>query len=360
MTQTVAMIARALGAEVLGDGSIIVSSLAEPSGAGPNDLALAMSPKYADSLSQSAAQAAVVWTDADWQALGLNAAIVVPRPRLAMAVLTQLMDAPTYAPGIHSTAVIDPTAKLGENVAIGPFCVIGPDTDIGAGTVLMGHVSVARGSVIGQNGVLHPGVRIGAHVKISEHVILQPNVVIGADGFSFVTATPSIAEIGRRTLGKTPFKANDDATQHRIHSLGSVMIGAHVEVGASATIDAGTIRPTRIGRGTKIDNLVQVGHNVVVGEDCLLCAQTAVAGSAIIGDRCILGGKSGVADNISIGSDCLLGGAAIVLGDIPDGCFMMGYPAKPMLIFRAEQRAMRDAARDVGRGNLVSKTNDDT
>ncbi len=360
MTQTVADIARALGADVLGDGGVVVSGLAEPSMAGPRDLALAMSKRYADALLASAAQAAVVWADADWQALGLQAAIVVPRPRLAMSVLTQMMDKPMVGQGIHPSAVIDPAAKIGANVTIGPFCVIGADAVIGQDTLLAEHVSIGAGAQIGAQGILHPGVRIGRDVVIGDHVILQPNVVVGADGFSFVTAMPSIAETGRRTLGKTPFEAIDDATQHRIHSLGSVVLGDHVEIGANSTVDAGTIRPTRIGNGTKIDNLVQVGHNVIVGEDCLLCAQTAVAGSAVIGDRSILGGKSGVADNITIGSDCLLGGAAIVLGDTPRGQFMMGYPAKPMLAFRAEQRSLRNEAKDAGRRKLVSKPNDDT
>ena len=356
MTQTIAKIALALGAQVLGDGSIVVSGLAEPSGAGPSDLALAMSPRYAGALATSDAIAAVIWDGADWQALGLRAAFVVPRPRMAMSILTQLVDKPLGANGIHPNAVIDPSAKIGASVATGPFCVIGPDTQIGDGTVLAEHVSIGSGAVIGAGSILHPGVRIGRNVSIGDRVILQPNVVIGGDGFSFVTAAPSIAETGKRTLGKTPFQPIPDATQHRIHSLGSVVVSDDVEVGANSTIDAGTIRPTRIRRGTKIDNLVQVGHNVVIGEDCLLCAQTAVAGSSVIGDRSILGGKSGVSDNITLGADCLLGGAAIVLADVAAGSFMMGYPAKPMLRFRADQRSLRDASRRA----VVSKASDDT
>lgn len=356
MTQTISMIAQALGAEVLGDGSLVVTGLAEPVAAGRDDLALAMSAKYADALGRGAARAAVVWADADWEALGLQAALVVPRARLAMSTLTQLMDRPASAQGIHPSAVIDSTATIGKNVSIGPFCVVGADAEIGAGTALSDHASIGVGATIGAGCIVHAGVRIGRNVDIGDHAILHPNVVIGADGFSFVTASPSIAEIGRRTLGKTPFEPIADATQHRIHSLGSVVLGDHVEVGANSTIDAGTIRPTRVGRGTKIDNLVQVGHNVVIGEDCLLCAQTAVAGSAVIGDRSILGGKSGVADNITVGADVLLGGAAICLGDVPAGSFMMGYPAKPMMAFRGEQRAIRNASRR----NLVSKRDDDT
>lgn len=342
---TLSEIAKAMGAAVLGDGDIRVDGLAEPAMAGPTDLALAMSPRFGDALREGRAVAAVVWEGADWNALGLKAAIVVPRPRLAMAQLTQMMGRSDIFTGVHATAVIDPTATIGDGVAIGPFCVIGADVDIGADTRLAAHVTVGPRSRIGAHGQIEAGVRIGRDVSLGDRVILQPNVVIGGDGFSFVTQTPSIAETGRRTLGKTPFDPLEDATQHRIHSLGGVKVGDDVEVGANSTIDAGTIRATSVGSGTKIDNLVQVGHNVVLGRDCLLCAQTAIAGSAAIGDRTILGGKSGVADNITIGNDCLLGGAAIALSDIPRGSFVMGYPAKPMQTYRAEQRALRDAAK---------------
>lgn len=345
MTLTVQDIANALGATVHGDGSVVVDHLSEPAGAQQTSLALAMSPRFADALYGGAARAAVLWDGADWAGYGLDAAIVVPRPRLAMAKLTQVMDKPHLGQGIHASAVIDPSAQLASDVSVGAFCVIGADVQIGAGTVLADHVSVGDGAHIGDDGLIHAGVRIGRNVQIGDRVVLQPNVVIGGDGFSFVTETPSIAETGRRTLGKAPFEPILDPTQHRIHSLGGVILGDDVEVGANATVDAGTIRATKVGDGTKIDNLVQVGHNVVVGDHCLLCAQTAIAGSTDIGDRCILGGKSGVADNLTIGDDVLLGGAAIALGDIPSGSFVMGYPAKPMLTYRAEQRAIRNAAK---------------
>lgn len=356
MAKTLHEIAQAMQATLHGDGTLTVAGLSEPATARPDDLALAMSQRYAGALEQTRARAAVVWAGADWQSFGLEAALVVSRPRLAMAQLTQMMDAPMVTDGIHPTAVIDPTARIGADVAIGAFCVVHADVEIGDSSVLTEHVTISHKAQIGAGCVVHAGVRIGRQVIIGDRCILQPNVVIGADGFSFVTETPSIAEIGPRTLGKTPFAPQDDPTQHRIHSLGSVVIGDDVEVGANSTIDAGTIRATTVGSGTKIDNLVQVGHNVVIGQDCLLCAQTAVAGSSVIGDRSILGGKSGVADNVTIGRDCLLGGAAIVLGNVPDGSFVMGYPAKPMLTYRAEQRAIRDTARR----NLVSKPSDDT
>ena len=156
-----------------------------------------------------------------------------------------------------------------------------------------------------------------------------------------MTEGPSNEERSFATLGRKPLTPPEDSIRHRIHSLGGVWIGNDVEVGANSTIDAGTIRPTKVGRGTKIDNLVQVGHNVIVGEDCVLCAQTAIAGSSVIGDRTVLGGKSGVKDNVTLGCDVVLGGAAIALGDVPNGCFMMGYPAVEMPDYRAQTKGLR-------------------
>ena len=323
MSITIQEIAAALGAQAFGAVDLSVTGLAEPQSAQPDDLALAMSPRYAEALAQGAAKAAVVWDGADWQELGLRAAIVVPRPRLAMAGLTRLMARPSVASGISPHALIDPTARIGADVSIGPFTIIGAHARIGDGCQIAGHVTVLDTVQIGAGCILHPGA------------------VIGADGFSFVTSELSNAEIGRKTLGKTPFEAPSDPKQHKIYSLGSVVIGDEVEIGANSTVDAGTIRPTHVGNGTKIDNLVQVGHNVVIGEDCLLCAQTAVAGSARIGDRVVLGGKSGVGDNLTVGHDCVVGGAAIILSDVPDGSFMMGYPAQPMLTHRARERKLR-------------------
>ena len=347
-------IAASLGAAVYGNAALQVRRLAEPRTAGADDLALAMSPKYAEALVLNGqVKAAVVWPDADWKALGLEAAIVVLRPRLAMAGLTQAFDTHEPANGVHPLADISVDAVIDEGVSIGAFSSIGAGVVVGSGTQIASHVSIAAGSQIGAGCILHAGVRIGRNVAVGHRVILQPNVVIGGDGFSFVTADPSHPETGRRTLGKTPFQPMADATQHRIHSLGGVIIADDVEIGANSTVDAGTIRPTQIGRGTKIDNLVQVGHNVIVGADCLLCAQAAVAGSTVLGDRVVLGGKSGVGDNLHIGSDVVLGGAAIALSDVPDGSFMMGYPALPMLTFRAQQRALRQSAL---RQKPVSKT----
>lgn len=356
MAYSVKMIAAALQAESCGDGSIIVDSVAEPASAGPRDLALALSPAYASDLSKGQAVAAVLWPGADWQALGLRAAIIAPRGRLAMARLTGLIDqGPDWPTGLHAMALIDPTARIGADVSVGPFAVIGAGAIIGPGTRIAAHVTIAARAQVGQACTLYPGVRIGQRVRIGDRVILHPNVVLGADGFSFVTATPSYAETARIHLGKGSVTVPEDPTWHKIHSLGGVEIGDEVEIGANSTVDAGTIRATRIGRGTKLDNLVQVGHNVVIGQDCLLCAQVGVAGSSVIGDRVVLGGKTGVADNLTIGSDVVTGGATIVLSNVPSGRVMMGYPATRMDTHIDSYKALRRLPRWMSRQNAVSK-----
>lgn len=329
MAQTIADIAEALGTEVRGDASVPIAGAAEPASAGPSDLAIAMTPDYAEGLRSGHARAALVWDDADWQGFGLDAALVAPRPRYALAGVTRLLDAgPGIEPGRHPTAVIADDADIGDGAAIGPFVVIGKGARIGPRARIGAHVEIGPGSVIGADALLLGGVRISRGVTIGDRFIAQPGVVIGGDGFSFVTEDKSRAEAARETLG-TDVSAEGGAWT-RIHSLGGVEIGDDVEIGANSTIDAGTIRATRVGQGTKIDNLVQIGHNVVVGAHCLICAQSGVAGSTRIGDRVILGGHVGVSDNIEIGDDVVAGGGTKILSRVPAGRVVLGYPAMKM------------------------------
>ncbi|MCV6591566.1 MAG: UDP-3-O-(3-hydroxymyristoyl)glucosamine N-acyltransferase [Silicimonas sp.] len=329
MGHTVKDIAAALKAEAFGAVSLEVTGAAEPAAAGPEHLALAMDAKYAGGLAQGQARAALLWDGADWQALGLEAAIYAPRPRLAMAGLTALMDAgPGISPGVHPSAVIDESAVIGAGAAIGPLAVIGAGVTLGANARIASHVSIGAGSVIGADALLHAGVRIGANVRIGDRFIAQPGAVIGGDGFSFVTPETSRVEEARASLGAEA-SAKNSAWQ-RIHSLGGVEIGDDVEIGSNSAVDAGTIRATRIGRGTKIDNLVQIGHNVQVGEDVLICGQTGIAGSTTIGDRTVLAGQTGVGDNLSVGADVITGAGTMILARVPDGRVMLGYPAMKM------------------------------
>lgn len=329
MRFTLQEIAAALEAEVFGDALIKVSGASEPASASADDLALAMDPKYADGLSAGKARAAILWDGADWQSMGLEAAIVVPRPRYAMSGLTSLMDpGPQIAPGIHAMAVVDPTASIGDGAAIGPFVVIGARVRIGAGARIASHVSIAEDTAIGSDALIHAGVRIGARVVIGDRFICQPGAVIGADGFSFVTPEKSRVEEARASLGRETEAVN--AAWTRIHSIGTVVVGDDVEIGANSTIDRGTIRATSIGDRTKLDNLVHLGHNVTVGTDSLLCGQVGIAGSTKIGNRVVLGGQVGVSDNIFVGDDVVAGGATKIMTKVPAGRVMLGYPAMKM------------------------------
>lgn len=323
-------IAAALGAEALGAADLLVSGVAEPATAGPMDLALAMQPAYAEGLKAGRARVAIIGADMDWRALGLEAAIVTPRPRYAMAGVTAAMDVGSaIAVGVHPMSVIDESAMIGEGASIGPFVVIGAGARIGARARIASHVSIGAGAVIGDDALLHEGVRICHHVMIGDRFIAQPGAVLGGDGFSFVTPQKSTVEAARESLGTADHVAQEQSWV-RIHSLGSLIIGNDVEVGANSAIDRGTISNSSIGDGTKIDNLVHIGHNCVIGTDCLICGQTGFAGSVVMGDRVVLGGKCGVSDNITIGNDVVAAGASKLFTNVPSGRMVMGHPAVKM------------------------------
>ena len=351
MAHSIADIAAAIGAPFEGDGGLLVIGAAEPAMAGADQLALATNPKYAEGLGRGHAQAALLWPGADWHAFGLKAAIFAPRGRLAMAGLTQVLDAgPAIAAGVHPMAFIDASAVIGAGAAIGPFVVIGAGVQIGALARIASHVSIGAGAVIGCDALILEGVKIGARVVIGERVICQPGCVIGSDGFSFVTAEVSGVEEIRTTLGIRD--AIREQHWHRIHSLGSVELGDDVEVGANSCIDRGTIRNTKIGARTKLDNLIHVGHNVEIGEDCLLCGMVGIAGSAKIGNRVVLGGQVGVVDNIFVGDDVIAGAGTLFQTNVPAGRVMLGYPALKMEqqieVQKATRRLPRLAARQSG------------
>lgn len=337
---TLTQIATALGATLEGDGDLKVTGAAEPAAAQSDQLALAMDPKYGDGLAKGAAQAAILWQGADWQSLGLKAAIFVPRPRYAMSGLTTLMDpGPEIEAGIHPMAVVHPSAKIGAGAAIGPFVVVGRDVTIGEGARIASHTSLAEGSTVGRNALILQGVKIGARVTIGDNFIAQPGCVIGSDGFSFVTPEKSGVENVRKSLGDQGEAAQQSWT--RIHSLGSVTIGNDVEIGANCAIDRGTIRDTTIGNGTKLDNLVHIGHNVQVGDDCLLCGQVGIAGSSRIGNRVVMAGQCGVNDNIFVGDDVIAGGATKIFTNAPAGRVLLGYPAVKMETHIEMQKSLR-------------------
>ncbi|SDE77802.1 UDP-3-O-[3-hydroxymyristoyl] glucosamine N-acyltransferase [Celeribacter baekdonensis] len=345
---TIADLAARLGAPFEGQGDVIVTKASEPQDAGEGDLALAMSPKFAPALAQTRALAAVLWQGADWQSFGLKAAILVTRGRLAMAGVTATFDPGLgLAAGIHPTAVIDPSVQIGIGAAIGPLTVIGAGARIGKNARIAAQVSIGAGVTIGDDALIHPGVKIGARATIGDRFIAQPGGVIGADGFSFVTQEKSAVEEARESLGETVEAAGQPWM--RIASVGSVVIGDDVELGANVTIDQGTIRATRIGEGCKLDNQVHIGHNVVVGRHCLLCGQVGIAGSTVIGDFCVMGGQAGAADNLTIGAGAIIGAGTGVLSNVPKGKAMMGYPAVAMQTHVDMYKALRRLPRLIGK-----------
>lgn len=341
---TVRQIAEALGAQAQGNLELQVMRAAEPQDAGGQDLAIATSPKYADKLSEGGARVALLWDGADWQAMGLEAAIFATRPRMAMSGVTVMLDAGQgFASGIHPSAVIDETAQLGPDVSVGPMTVIGAGAKIGAGSVIGPHCYIGCDVEIGTQAQLREMVSIGARARIGDRFRAQPGARVGGDGFSYVTPEVSGAENVRKTLGDQ----GDAKAQSwlRIHSLGAVRIGDDVEIGSNCTIDNGTIRDTEIGSGSKLDNLVHVGHNTRVGADCLLCGQCGISGSVDIGNNVVLGGQCGVVDNIFIGDGVIAGGGSKILSNVPAGRVVMGYPAVKMEthteIYKVQRRLPR-------------------
>ena len=352
---TIGDIAKELGAEAAGDLNLSVYRVREPQNAQAGDLALAMEESYAEALTSGSAEAAVVWTGADWQNLGLKAAIFAPRSRYVLSGVTHVFEkAPEVSPGIHPSAVIDPSASIGENASIGPFVVVGARAKIGANARILSHCTVSEDAVIGSNALLYQSVRVGARVRIGDDFIAQSGAAIGSDGFSFVTPKPGAVEEARATGAVTTASRTEGFA--RINSLGTVVIGNNVEVGVNAAIDRGTIANTTIGDGTKIDNLVQIGHNVTVGQHCLLCGQSGIAGSSILGDRVVLGGQSAVADHVTVGSDVILAGKSGISSNVPPGRVMMGYPAVRMDLNIESYKAVRRLPRLVAKVQKLEKT----
>ena len=340
MTYTIETIARSLGAQALGDLSIEIDSVAEPQEAGPRALALAMKPAFAERLSEGGALAAVLWEGADFEALGLKAAIIPPRPRYALSGLSKQFDpGESYPEGVHTSAIIDPAAELGKGVRVGPLAVVMAGARIGAGSIVGPQAFIGACATLGEGCFIREGVRIGARTTLGARVIVQPGAGVGGDGFSFVTPEESAVERTRASLGDQ----GTGESQHweRIHSLGAVHIGDDCEIGANACIDRGTVRDTKIGARTKLDNLVHIGHNVVIGTDCLICGQVGMAGSSTIGNNCVFAGQVGLNDNIFVGDNVIAGGATKIFTNVPKGRVLLGYPAVKMETHVETYKAMR-------------------
>ncbi len=240
-------------------------------------------------------------------AIDATSLIVVKEPYAAfLDSIPLFFEEETVSVGASPTAVIDPTAKVDPTASIGPFCVIGPHVIINARCVLHSNVTVAEGTTIGESTVLHSGVVVRERSILGSYCTVHNNSVIGADGFGYVPD---------KTLGL-----------RKVPQVGTVEIGDHVEIGANTCIDRGAVGATVIGRGTKIDNLVQIGHNVRIGAFCIICGQVGVAGSSTIADGVVLSGQVGVADHISISKGVRIGGGSVITEDISDPGDYIGFP----------------------------------
>ena len=276
----------------------------------PSEIAFAAGDKHLDAARSSQAGLLIVPRGFD---LPGRARVEVDEvwPALA-AVMERLYEPPTTPTGVHSTAIIGDDVDLGEDVAIGPYCVIGDGASIGNGTVLEAHVVIDAQCVVGRFCRFKPRVTLTGMVIVGDRVLIHPGAVLGADGFKFEPSP------------KGPVK---------IPQVGAVIIEDDVEIGANTTVDRAFLYETRIGQGTKIDNLVQIAHNVRIGPHCIFAAQVGIAGSAVLGAGCMMGGSAGVSDNCTLGNKVMIGGGSKVHGDHGDGERLLGYPAIDMKDF---------------------------
>jgi UDP-3-O-[3-hydroxymyristoyl] glucosamine N-acyltransferase len=257
---------------------------------------------------------------------GIPNQLKVARPRVTLARLLELFARPPVVPpGIHPSAVVDPTATLGDDVHIGPNSSVGPGSKIGSGTTLVAGVHIGAQVEIGMECRFFSGVCIGDRVRVGDRVIIKANAAIGNDGFSFQTVEPGSAELVRQTGKPQP----TDSEILRINSVGTVVIEDDVEIGACSCVDRATLHETRIGRGTKIDNLVQIAHNVQVGSKCIIVAMAGLAGSATVGDRVVIAAQAGIADHVRLADDCVIMPQAGVTRDLPPKSYVGGTPAEP-------------------------------
>lgn len=315
MTRTMQELADFLGCTLEGDGAVKVSGVASNVSARPEDLIYVESPRHLNRAAVSASKCVVI---APALALPGKVLLRAANPKLAFARAAEwLVPAAPIADGIHPTAVIAPTAEIASDVAIGPYAVVEDDVQIGAGTEIGAFCFVGRGSILGEKCRIYPRVTLYAGVRIANRVILHSGAVIGSDGFGYV------AENGRR---------------RKFPQVGEVEIGDDVEIGANTTIDRGSLDRTVICSGVKLDNLVHIAHNVHIGENTVIAAQTGISGSVVIGRNVTLGGQIGMGDHCEVKDGAIIGSQAGILPGkiVRSGGIVWGTPARPLEKFKEQ------------------------
>ena len=316
-----------------GAGERRIGSIAPLDRAGPHDLAFMQNPKFTGDFAATRAGICLTTEKFAAKAPAHVALLVTPAPYRAFVAVAQKLYPGALRPsslfeasGISAGAQVHPTARLESGVVIDPAAVIGPHAEIGSGTVISPHAVIGPNVRIGRNCAIGASCTI-IHALIGDRVIVHAGTCIGQDGFGYLP--------GAGGHGKVP-------------QIGRVIIMDGVEIGANVTIDRGAIRDTVLGEGTKIDNLVQIAHNVEIGRHCVLAAHTGISGSCTIGDYVMMGGRVGLKDNITVGSGAMIGAAAGVMHDIPAGEKWIGSPAQPARAFFKEVAALRKLARGEG------------
>jgi UDP-3-O-[3-hydroxymyristoyl] glucosamine N-acyltransferase len=302
---TLAALAAALDCRLEGDGAIQITGVSDLEHARAGELSFFGAARYRSLVDASQASALIVADDVD---LAGRALLRTKRPYYAFARALELFHpAGRPEPGIHALAAVAAEAQVAPDASIGPFVAIGVGARIGARTIVHSHVAIGAGVVVGDDCLIHAHVSLREGVRLGDRVVVQNGAVIGSDGFGF---TPG-----------------PDGRHYKVPQVGIVVVEDDVEIGANTTIDRAVVGETRIGAGSKIDNLVQIGHNVRVGRDVLLAAQVGISGSATLEDRVTLGGQVGVQGHITIGRGAIAAGQSGVTNSVEPGRFLTGYPA---------------------------------
>jgi len=306
MPFTAAEIAKLLGGEVIGDPALVLKGFAPADRAQPGDLTFAENENYFLRAEQSAASAILV--DGPFASMR-KTLLRVANARVAFArVLPLFFPEPAFPPGVHPTAIVAANAQVDASAHVGPFCVVGERVRVGRRTVLRGANHLGANCVLGEDVNLFPNVVLYPRTEVGSRTRIHSGTVIGSDGFGYVL---------------------EGGAHLKVPQIGNVIIREDVEIGANVTIDRGALGPTIIGRGTKIDNLVQIAHNVVIGEHSLIVSQAGVAGSSKLGNYVILAGQVGVAGHLKIGNRVSVAAQSGVMNSIPDGEKWLGSPARP-------------------------------
>jgi UDP-3-O-[3-hydroxymyristoyl] glucosamine N-acyltransferase len=306
MRFAISEIAQLLDGEVLGDAAAVLTGFAPANTAKPGDLTFAENDNYFAAAESSAATAVICKKTS---ASDKKILIRVANPRLAFAkALATFFPEPKLPAGIHPSAVVAASAQIDPTAHIGPHCTIGERVKIGARCALQAGCSIGDDSVLGDETNLFPNVTIYARSQVGQRVRIHASTVIGSDGFGYVF---------------------DSGFHRKIPQVGNVVIGDDVEIGSNVSVDRGALGSTIIGRGTKIDNLVQVGHNVEIGEFSILCSQVGISGSVKLGNFCVLAGQVGIAGHLKLGNQVTIGSKSGVMHNIPDGEQWLGIPAQP-------------------------------